>query len=454
MASKTKEIGYTGLVQWQGRIQEDFLRDMRGKEGYKRFNEMRLNSPVVGAMLLAIEQAIRGIEWNYVSDDGEEDPRLEFLDECKKGMSHNWNDHITEVLTMLPFGYSPFEIVYKREGGKLIWRKFAMRGQDTVYRWDLDETGGLQGMIQQGAPDYRPINLPIEKMVLYRTRVEKNNPEGRSMLRSAWIPYYYAKNIMQVEAIGIERDLAGLPTITLPPGADTDESSSTSDYSKAHKMVRNVRNDEQAGIVLPSPDWTFELVSTGGSRQFDTDAIVKRYESRILMSVLAQFLMLGMDKVGTQALAEELTDFWSMSINATADVISETHTKYAVKRLLALNGLEPDGIRMEHSPAGQVDVGGLADIFQKMGNKITWLPSDETWLRGLLNLPEIDEDSIIEERDRISEEALLPFQQGFGVESYGASNDDERRKRERRMELLVRKFFEEQKKRIAKEVTQ
>ena len=412
MVNKIKEYGYSGLDQWSGIIQEDFLRELRGKEGYKRYNEMRLNSPIVAALLLAIEQAIRGITWQYVSDIGEDDQRIEFAEEARDGMSNSWNDHIIEALSMLPFGFAPFEIVYKREGGRLTWRKFAIRGQDTVHRWMFDSNGGLAGLMQMGAPAYNIIEIPIEKLVLYRTRSEKNNPEGRSILRPAWIPYYYAKNIMQIEAIGIERDLAGLPVITPPMGATTDESDSNSDVSKAAKIVRNTRNDEQAGIVLPPPKgegdhmrWHFDLASTGGTRNFDTNAIVMRYESRILMSALSQFLILGQDRVGSQALSSDMTDFWSNSINATADIIAETHTEFALKRLLALNGMDTEGIRMEHSPAGDVDLSLLGDFLQKAGDKITWLPSDEIWLRGAAKLPEATQEDIQREKEERSARA-------------------------------------------------
>ncbi len=451
MAKNTKEIGYTGLIEWSGMVMEDFLKELRGKKGYKRYNEMRLNSPVVGALLLAAERSVLPISWFYSSALGEKDPRIEFLEKARNGMSFSWNDHISEALTFLPFGYAPFEIVYKRENGKMVWRKFAFRGQDTIFQWLRDDAGGLEGFIQMGAPTFEMKTIPIEKLIIYRTRVEKNNPEGRSILRTAWVPYYYAKNIMQIEAIGVERDIAGFPVITLPPGASTDENDSNSDYSKAAKVGRNIRNDEQACLILPSPDWGFELASTGGTRLFDTDAIVKRYESRILMSALAQFLILGQDKVGTQALSSDLTDFWGMSVNAIADVISETHTKFAVKRLLALNGMDTEGIRLEHTPAGDTNLAELGDFFQKVGSKITWLPSDETWLRGVANLPEADEDLIVEERERKSQEmAFMPFNAEYFST---APDDDERKLQERRLERLVKVFMNEQKDRIIKETT-
>lgn len=404
------EIGKTGLLVWDGQVQADFLRQLRGKEAYKVYNEMRLNSPIVGALLAAIEQSVRGAQWNYVSDQGEGDARVELLNRARDNMSISWNDHISEALTMLPFGFALFEIVYERgEDGGILWRKFAPRGQDTVDRWVMDANGGLLGMVQRAAPDYKEVEIPIEKLLLYRTRVERGNPEGRSILRNAYTSYYYLTNIQQVEGIGIERDLAGIPVITLPEGANGDETDTTSEAYKAAKIVRNIRRDQAEGLVLPF-GMTFELASTGGSRQFDTNAIVARYESRILMSTLTQFLMLGQDKVGTQALSQDQTEFFTKAANHIADILAEAHTKFAMPRLLALNGMEAEGIRLEHTPVGDVDTVQLMDALMKASDKITWTSQDEVWLRDVLRLPEMTPEDIEAEREKKKQEQQEMFQ--------------------------------------------
>ena len=95
----TKEIGLTGLNEQSGIIQQDFLRQLRITSrgpGYKMYEEMRLNSPVVGGLLLAIEQSIRSVDWNFSSEDGPEDPRLDLLNRSLDNMRFSLNDHITE----------------------------------------------------------------------------------------------------------------------------------------------------------------------------------------------------------------------------------------------------------------------------------------------------------------------------------------------------------------------
>ena len=403
----TKEVGLTGLNEHSGIIQQDFLRELRisgNGPGYKMFDEMRLNSPVIGGLLLSIEQSIRAADWMFTSEEGNEDPRLELLNESLDNMSFSLNDHITEILTMLPFGFSIFEIVYERVGGKMLWRKFGFRGQDTVFRWIMDEQGGIFGFIQQTTKRLAQDPIPIEKLVLYRTKVERNNPEGRSILRTGYTSYYYAKSLQQIEAIGIERDLTGLPVLTMPEMADPDGD----DKTEAEEIVRRIRNDEQAGLVL-TPGWDFRLIGSESQRLIDVGAVISRYEKRMLMASLAQFLVLGMDQIGALSLSEDQTDFFNMSVNAFADIISDTFTKFVIPRLMKLNGLEADGLRLEHSPAGDVDMEMIAKVIQMAAPFIHLTPEDEVWMRSIFGMPEktVDEIEELDEKQAEDEQARL-----------------------------------------------
>ena len=73
------EIGTTGLNQYVGIINDDFLREFRGKEAYKRYNEMRLNSPIIASGLSALEYIVRKMDWTFSNPD---DPRHELLEDA------------------------------------------------------------------------------------------------------------------------------------------------------------------------------------------------------------------------------------------------------------------------------------------------------------------------------------------------------------------------------------
>jgi hypothetical protein len=466
MADNKNEIGYTGLVEYSGQIRDDFLKEFHGKEAYKRFNEMRLNNATIGAGLLAIEYIIRSMSWEFTSDE-DEDPWQEFVEESRKGMSQSWNDLVSEAISFVWAGFSIFEIIYKRdEAGRLTWRKFAPRGQDTVYQWLFDDTGGLAGFRQLAAPKYQAVDIPMEKSILFRTRLEKNNPEGRSLLRIAWVSYYYLKNLQQIEAIGFERDVNGLPVIKLPEGADTNESSTTSDASKAAKIVRNMRVDEQAGLVLPF-GWDALLLS-GNGKSFDSlSNAIERYEKRIATAFFSQFLMLGQDGVGSMALSESSTDFFMSAVNAIADIFSETFTKYAVYRLLKLNGAtdeEARRVKLTHTPASSVNIEKIGAFIGSIKDLMTWDENDELWLRQLAGAPERDPEQLKADRDNLMREKAeaakafaervtkQPEREDNEAEHFeaGAPDDKRRTKYEKAYEKEIASFLEKQQRRILK----
>ena len=455
----TQDIGATGLAETWGYIKDDFLSEWQGTEKWKRIDEMIKNSPVVAAIRLAIEMSIRSAEWYLEGED--ENPRaFELVDEAWQNMSHSWNDHVSDAMLMPFYGMGLFSIVYKREGGRMMWRKFKMLPADTIMRWDFAGDDGIDGLWQY--PHLYAPYIPVERVLLYRFRRNRGNPEGESILRPAWVPWWYVKNLQQIEAIGIERNMNGLPIITPPMGADmTESTSTTSDYGRAHQIIRNARQDEQAGIILPAPTgdgehqrWHFDLMSGGGmSKAIDSSMVIQRYEKRMLMACLSQFLILGQDSVGALATFEGGAGFFTQAVDSIADSIAETFSKYAIPRLCKLNGLDSEGVQLSHTSVGEVDLEKLGTFISVTGDKITWTPDDEIWLRASARLPEIER----EELERIQGEAMARREaeraasplfgrapvsdDQMGVDWYdtatpdNAPDDDERRKMER---LLVR----------------
>lgn len=398
------EVGASGLKYSWGYVQEEFLTELSSSAArYRIFNEMRSNDPVIGGALLATELSVRRIDWRFDGDDT--DPRKEFLEGAFADMSHSWADHLSEALTFLPFGWSMFELVYKRrqgaeaedgasnfKDGKIGWRKLAFRSQDSLLNWVFDGRGVPQAMVQSTYPDFALRTIPFSKGLLYRTTREKNNPEGRSLLRAAYPAYYYAKNLRAVEAIGAERDLAGLPTVRLPSTAST--ASGSADLIQAQKIVRNVRQDQQAGLIIPH-GWEFDLVSSPGSKQFSVGEIIARYETRMAMAFLAQWIMLGMNGTGSYALSSNLTDFFAMSVTTWADQIAATFSQYAIPRLLKLNGMPLENApKLAHGPLGTPDIDAIGGFLSKLKDYIGPDAEIENWLRGIVEAPRLSEVEI------------------------------------------------------------
>ena len=363
-------IGYSGLKQTGGVISEEWHSKLRGQYGPKVYREMSDGSSAIGAIQFVIESLVRGVEWRAEPADDTEEAKLQaaFVEECIEDMSQTWEDFISEVLSFLAYGWSYFEIVYKvRRGldaedstlrsqyddGKIGWRKFALRAQDSLDRWEFDPAdNGLVGMHQVDYTTGRTAFIPIEKSLLFRTRTAKDNPEGRSIFRNAVNDYFYLKRISEIEAIGIERDMTGLVTMEVPI-ALLHPSASGSDLAlrgSLEKMLGELKRDERDFALIPTelnPDgsptgYKLKLLSTGGSRQIDTNAVKTYYRTSIFQSVIAQFLQLGVTGVGSFALASTATNLFAVALGTFIDTICSTFNRFAVSRLMSLNGVPPE----------------------------------------------------------------------------------------------------------------
>jgi len=410
-----EEYGRTGLKQYGGFIDEEALPVLKGSRGAKIFSKMADNDPIVGAVLFVVNMYLRRVSWwlEPKGESKEEQEAKDFVEGCLDDMSISWNETLSEILTMIIYGWSFLEIVYKRrlgpEGkdhhhskfsdGKIGWRKWSPRSQNSLYRWEFDENGNLNAMMQMPPSDYQIRTIPLEKALLFRVMSTKGNPEGKSMLRNAYRPWYYKVNMEDIEAIGIERDLAGLPVIWIPPNVAarvTDEDKAA--FSEYLEIVKNLRRDEEEGILMPllydengNKLYDITLLSTGGRRQIDTGDIIERYDIRIAMVMLADFLLLGHEKTGTYSLGESKNKLFTQALSAILDSIAEVINANAIPRLLALNGMEAGSLpQLVHDKVEDVDLAKLGRFISDITRANISLSGDEkleNHLRTAADLP-------------------------------------------------------------------
>lgn len=455
------ELGKTGLKHYSGVLYEEYLPQLQGRRANAVYTEMAENDPVIGGSLFAIESLLRSVPW-AVEPASSEQTAVElatFVEECMDDMSHTWEDFISEVLTMIRFGWSFFEITWKQRlgdddprpgapqskysDGLVGWRKFSPRSQDTLYRWRITRNGSIKGMWQIPPPTgveddmdgedtgpsdfgFNTIFIPMEKALLFRTTSHKNSPQGRSLLRTAYRPWYFCKRIEEIEAIGLERDMAGLPIgwVPLELLQSNRSAAATEAFRYWKDIITRTKRDEQEGMLLPlvydengNKLYDFELASTGGRRTFDTGAIVQRYNQQKAMSMLADFILLGHEAVGSFALSSDKTELFAVALGSILDNIEDVLNRHAIPRLMKLNGLPTDARmpQFRHGDIEKPDLAALIQFVQGLANAGAPIFPDlvlENHLRGVADLPPISE----EEREQImSEQAAMAAQQMGGM---------------------------------------
>lgn len=428
MSNDSKEIGRVGQRRYGGIFYEEFLSELRGRKGAEVFTEMSNNDETIGAILFAIEMLVRQASWSVEPGGSTAKDReaAEFVKSCMDDMQQTWIDTISEILSFLTYGWSFHEIVYKRRMGRtkdnrtsskyddglIGWMKLPIRSQETLYQWEYNDQDNLIGMTQMPPPDFGLITIPMNKAMLFRTRSRKDNPEGRSILRTAYRSWYFKRRIQEIEGIGIERDLAGLPVITTPEGMDIwdkDDEDMNAIRAGLEAMVKNIRRDSTEGLVLPF-GYTFELTSTGGSRQFDTNSIIARYDTKISQTVLADFIQLGHESVGSFALSSDKTNLFSMAICAFLDIICQTFNSQGIPALIDINGDHFAGVtdypRLTHGDIEDVDLATVATFIKDMTSIGVIIPDEslEDYVRQLGKLPKRTTDTVPMEARRAAQQ--------------------------------------------------
>jgi len=435
-----RSIGSSGLRQYGGWVREEFLPQLRGRQAARTYREMQDNSPTVGAILFAIQQSMRQVTWRVDAQDSKPQSAesVAFVESCMNDMAQGWPDFVSETLSMLPYGFAPHEIVYKRrsgnkqlkpsgpivhsskyDDGRVGWAKLALRGQETVIKWFFNDEGDWTGLTQQ--PWFGgTINIPAEKLLLFRPRAHKGSPEGTSILRTAYRSWWFQKRLEEQEGVALER-MSGTPEYRVPnvllEGAANNDPLAVAALEQFKRIVTNIKIDEQMGLVTPSDcyqnadgtisnvpmyEFKYNVPQNTGRGMTAFGPAIDRHKLDIMTSVLADFLMLGhgSSSRGAQTLGEAKVDLFFQATEGWLDSDAAVLNDHGLPRLWELNGFHPDTMpRFAPDMPQRVDLDALSNFIVRMSQAGARLfPDDdlENYLRDIADLPELTDDMLNE----------------------------------------------------------
>ncbi len=421
------EIGVTGVRIFSGVVNEEYLPELVGQKAIKIYRTMQDDS-IVNAVLTAITLILRAVDWRIEpaeNSGAKGDAEAEFVESLLKDMSHTWEDTVSEILSMLAYGWSYHEIVLKRRvgpdetdgsrrsnftDGRIGIRKLPVRSQDSLFRWEMQEDGGVAGMWQQSPMGGQQLLIPIERALLFRTTSRKNSPQGVSILRAAYRPWYIKRGVEDMEAIGIERELAGLPVVSIPKkylAADASPADKAIAIA-AQTIARDLKFNQQGGVVIPSDHYPnkdgspstvammeVKLLSTSGRRAIETNPIVSRYNKDIARAALADFLTLGDDK-GSYALSKNKSELFLRACETYLNEIAAVVNMYLIPRMLAYNGiphqLKPVAKPGRVSPVDLAEIGAYLQALAAAGAPLFPNQDLSDFLADIAGMPEPPDD--------------------------------------------------------------
>lgn len=391
MSKSGAEIGYSGTRSLAGIITEEYNSKLSGATAMGTYDEMRKSDGTVRAGIQAMTLPIRKARWYLkpASEDQADIDIAEFVEQnLMEGMSLDWDSFLRQALLQLSYGVMVFEKVFeiKNVNGvdRIVWSKFAPRLPRSIYTWQL--TNGEDG-IQQYGPSGQIFQIPMEKLIVFVNEKEGDNWWGTSTLRAAYKHWYFKNTLYQIDAIAAERQGLGVPFGKVP--ANT----SDADKKKLGEMLRRLRAHEE-GYVIFETEQEVGFLDMKGSTTKDIMPSIEHHNHQILLSMLAQFLMLGTTKTGARSTSEDHQELFLASLEAVANGIKDAMNKYAIKQLVDFNFDVKEYPKLEYAGISRTDAKALADAYASLvtSGGIKAQGSDETYFRELLKLPEVEED--------------------------------------------------------------
>ncbi|WP_062367913.1 DUF935 family protein [Gordonia sp. QH-12] len=342
----TDTAGLTDFSQW-----EHFERvpDLQWPASIQTYSRMEREDSRVSSLIAAICLPIRRTPWR-IESNGARDEVTEAVarnlrlpiaggdDLDLPGRSKgrfSWQNHLQQALTMLVYGHSVFEQIYRIDDDGRAWlRKLAPRPQRTISAWNVALDGGLTS-IEQMAPAStakvmygpKPLTIPIDRLVVYSRDMEPGMWIGKSLLRPSYKHWILKDELIRYQAVAIRRNGMGVPIGTAPENATQEE------VDELAQIAQSYRGGDNAGAALPAGS-KLELLGVQGNLP-DIQQAIAYHDNMIAIAGLAHFLNLSGG--GSYALASVQADTFVQSVQTFAESVRDIATAHIVEDLVDVN---------------------------------------------------------------------------------------------------------------------
>lgn len=369
---KLGESGITGLRQSNKQILEEANRLFQFPQFIKVVNEMRSDA-TIAANLLAYRTLIGRVEWSVEAPVGATETqkaRAEFIESCMSDMEHSWGSFITEITSYLEYGFAIQEKVFRRRlkangsrfnDGLVGWKKLAPRSQSTICSWNFSEDGrdlesvdqDLSGILNSAKfalskNGTSKITIPRNKFMLFSCDSTKENPEGRSLLKGAYVAYKKLNLLQDQMMIGVARDLGGLPKFGIHPRyLSPDASPEDKAVADSFRQIgENLTTGAQGSVVMPlmydpeskQPVFTMELLESKGGKAYDVPAICKQLQDDIASAMSCSVLRLTGNSPDNYSVGTGKTNLMALHLAYRLKEMADVINNDLIPQTFSLNG--------------------------------------------------------------------------------------------------------------------
>jgi hypothetical protein len=416
-ASKTKKLGTSGVAVFGGFvIRPEKDPNLQGQLRYKTFSELVANISIVAAGVRYFLNLVAKPEWKAEPAEGPGGVEAaEFVDEMLDDMDSSWHRVVRRASMYKFYGFGIQEWTAKiRDDGKIGLLDVEARGQKTIERWEMGDHGEVLGAYQRDPQTSQEIFLPRSKILYMLDDSIEDGPEGLGLFRHCADPGARLRRIQELEMIGFETDLRGIPIGRAPlaairqaqeagklteaqvedllkPLRDVVENHvRTSDYGLLLDSMTYASQDE-ANTPTAVAQWSLDVMKGGSVVMPDASVAITRITAEIARILGVDWLLLGTDGKGSLALARDKSQQFGLIVDSAVKEIRQQVQRDILKPIWQLNGWPKETMptmkvaQIQYRDIEQI-TGSLVDMAQA-GAMIA--PDDPALdaIRELLGLP-------------------------------------------------------------------
>ncbi len=417
----TATAGVRGVQVTGGFLDEGELnKDLTGRKRYKTYSDLLANVSIVAASTRYFLNLIAKAKWKFEPAEADTDGR--FADLAEQMLTEDpdtpWHRIVRRAAMYRFYGFSIQEWTARRgDDNILTFRDIEPRPQVTIWRWDVDDRGKVDGVVQQNPNTFEEIYLPRRKIVYMVDDTLSDTPDGLGIFRHLAQPGQRLKRFEQLEGFGFETDLRGVP-IGRGPFTQLAKMEEEGEISKAErsKLERPLRDFIQKHIKTPSlgllldsmtytsedeaatpsntPQWDIELLQGENTTQEQIADTINRVNHEMARIMGTEGLLLGGDKVGSLALSRDKSHNLFLVVDGTLLEIGQQFDRDLLDLAWMLNGW-PEEMKptMNHESVQFKDIEQIAAALRDMANAGAILDDDDPAIgevRDLLGLSRPD----------------------------------------------------------------
>ena len=369
--------GATGNTMYGSNIYDsDFEADelnpeLQGRKKYEKYLNMLANVTIIAASVRYFLNLTARSSWSFRPADEDSEEAKEYAKKAEqillKDPKTSWHRAVRRMALYRFYGFSAQEFtMYRRSDGVISIYDIMNRPQSTIHEWHLDsKTQEITAVKQEHPQSFESYVIPREKILYIVDDTISDSPAGLGLMRHIVAAADALKRYEQLEGMGFETDLRGIPIGRAPlsrlaqmvkSGAINESQKKELEaplraFLKGHIKTTKLsmlldshpyHSQDDANRPSPQKQWDLELLKSSTTSLETVAATIQRLNREIARVLGTEQLMLGEGMSGSFALSKDKTQSFILLVEGALKEMREVVIRDLIGPIWEMNGWPED----------------------------------------------------------------------------------------------------------------